>query len=79
MAIDVVHEARGGLSDGNMLWKHFPTLDGLGPTGENAHCSELDPATGKDQEFVLASSFIPKAMLNIIAILELIEQNEGKA
>ncbi|NMC12359.1 MAG: M20 family metallopeptidase [Chloroflexi bacterium] len=78
LAIDVVHEARGGLSDGNMLWKHFPTLDGLGPTGENAHCSELDPATGKDQEFVLASSFIPKAMLNIIAILELIEQNEGK-
>ncbi|MBN1536609.1 MAG: M20/M25/M40 family metallo-hydrolase [Anaerolineales bacterium] len=77
MAIDVFHEARGGLSDGNMLWQHFPTLDGLGPMGENAHCSEHDPSTGKEQEFVLASSFAPKATLNTLAILALIDHNEA--
>ncbi|MEN6300745.1 MAG: M20/M25/M40 family metallo-hydrolase [Anaerolineaceae bacterium] len=79
MSLEVIHEARGGLSDGNRLWMHFPTLDGLGPMGENAHCSEHDPIAGKEQEFVLASSFIPKAMLNTVAILDLIEDEEGKA
>ncbi len=34
-------EKRGGLSDGNYLWHLFPTLDGLGPCGANAHCSEI--------------------------------------
>ncbi|MDW8224210.1 MAG: M20/M25/M40 family metallo-hydrolase, partial [Gemmatales bacterium] len=33
-------EARGGLSDGNLLWDFVPTLDGLGPWGDNGHCSE---------------------------------------
>lgn len=32
-----VGERRGGLSDGNRFWDLCPTLDGLGPTGFNAH------------------------------------------
>jgi glutamate carboxypeptidase len=79
LAMPVIPEARGGLSDGNLLWQHFPTLDGLGPLGENAHCSEHDPATGKEQEFAWASSFVPKATLNTLAILDLIDHREGDA
>jgi len=66
-------EERGGLSDGNLLWNHFPTLDGLGPAGANAHCSERSADGSKDQEYVKISSFVPKAMLNILAILSLID------
>jgi glutamate carboxypeptidase len=69
---NVVPEARGGLSDGNWLWPEVPTLDGLGPLGENSHCSEQIPAEHKEQEYVLASSFVPKALLNIAAISKLI-------
>lgn len=79
MSVEVIHEARGGLSDGNLLWQHYPTVDGLGPLGENAHCSEHDPAAGKEQEFTLASSFVPKALLNTLAIFELIDHNEANA
>ncbi len=79
LSLKVIHEARGGLSDGNLLWQHFPTLDGLGPMGENAHCSEHDPATGKEQEFALASSFVPKATLNTLALLELIDHKGENA
>ncbi len=70
----VAAEKRGGLSDGNFFWQHFPTLDGLGPAGNNAHCSERDPESGKDQEYVSIPSFIPKALLNTLAIHELIGQ-----
>jgi glutamate carboxypeptidase len=73
LRLTVIPEARGGLSDGNLLWDHFPTLDGLGPVGGNAHCSERDPEGDKDQEYVLVSSFIPKALMNTLAILHLIE------
>ncbi len=59
---------RGGLSDGNVLWNHFPTLDGLGPQGENSHCSERDPAHGKDAEWAARNSFVPKALVNVHAI-----------
>jgi glutamate carboxypeptidase len=62
-------EARGGLSDGNLLWQHVPTLDGLGPAGGNAHCSERSVDGAKEPEYVLAPSFVPKAMLNIEAII----------
>lgn len=65
-------EARGGLSDGNYIWNVVPTLDGLGPAGGNAHCSERSPDGSKDQEYVLVSSFVPKALLNTLAILELV-------
>jgi hypothetical protein len=30
LGMRVVAERRGGLSDGNLLWSHAPTIDGLG-------------------------------------------------
>ncbi len=73
----VLPEKRGGLSDGNLLWSHVPTIDGLGPAGHNAHCSEQSADGSKEQEYVLASSFAPKALLNIISILKLINSEDG--
>ena len=70
--MDTIEEARGGLSDGNWTWQRFPTLDGLGPTGANPHCSERSPDGSKDQEYVLVPSFVPKALLNTTAILKLV-------
>jgi glutamate carboxypeptidase len=71
----VVPEERGGLSDGNLLWERFPTLDGLGPSGANAHCSESAPDGSKEQEYVRVSSFAPKALLNTLAILSLLDHS----
>jgi glutamate carboxypeptidase len=73
MGLGVAPQERGGLSDGNWLWDHVPTLDGLGPAGGNAHCSERNDDRSKEQEYVLMSSFIPKAILNAKAILSLTE------
>ena len=70
--MQVVPEERGGLSDGNQIWPHIPTIDGLGPSGRNAHCSEQSEDGSKEQEYVVPSSFVPKALLNIIATLNLI-------
>jgi glutamate carboxypeptidase len=67
----IIREERGGLSDGNLLWQTYPTLDGLGPVGNNAHCSERSPDGSKEQEYAVISSFIPKALLNIAAIARL--------
>jgi glutamate carboxypeptidase len=69
----VARQARGGLSDGNWLWDLLPTIDGLGTEGDNAHSSERSADGGKDQEYALASSFVPKALLNIAAIVRLVE------
>jgi glutamate carboxypeptidase len=71
VGLDVIAEQRGGLSDGNHTWHAIPTLDGLGPSGANAHCSEQSEDGSKQQEYVTVSSFIPKAILNTVAILEL--------
>lgn len=65
-------EERGGLSDGNLTWAHIPTIDGLGPAGGNAHCAERSPDGRKDQEYVLIPSLVPKALLNAVAVLNLI-------
>lgn len=73
----IVPEARGGLSDGNWVWHHVPTIDGLGPLGANSHCSEQSDDGLKEQEYVLASSFVPKTVLNTLAILQLIERNNN--
>jgi glutamate carboxypeptidase len=70
-------EARGGLSDGNLIWDAVPTLDGLGPWGDNDHCSERSPDGSKLPEFVEVSSFVPKAVLNTLAILKLVSQGVG--
>ncbi len=69
-------EARGGLSDGNFLWDAVPTLDGLGPSGDNDHCSERSADGAKLPEFVEPGSFLPKTVLNATAIDALL-RNEG--
>ncbi|WP_420627174.1 M20/M25/M40 family metallo-hydrolase [Candidatus Leptofilum sp.] len=68
----ILPEERGGLSDGNHFWTEVPCIDGLGPSGGNAHCSERSEDGSKDQEFVMVSSFVPKATLNTMAVLNLI-------
>jgi glutamate carboxypeptidase len=73
-------EHRGGLSDGNQLWQAVPTLDGLGPSGGNAHCSERSADGSKDQEYVRVASFVPKAMINVLGLIRLAAAHaEGKA
>jgi glutamate carboxypeptidase len=72
LGLKVEREERGGLSDGNHLWRHVPTLDGLGPEGANAHCSERSPDGSKDQEYALASSFAPRAWLSAAALIRLL-------
>ncbi len=67
-------EARGGLSDGNFTWRSVPTIDGLGPEGANEHCSERNSGEGKDQEYALISSFVPKALLSAIAVCLIAEE-----
>ena len=64
-------EPRGGLSDGNYLSKFVPTLDGLGPFGLNGHSSERNPDGSKLPEYVVVSSFVEMAAINIAAICEL--------
>ncbi len=76
LGFDVRPEERGGLSDGNLIWNHVPTLDGLGPWGENDHCSERSPDGLKVPEFVQVNSFVPKAALNVLAIRHLIQNQE---
>jgi len=74
LGVSVHREERGGLSDGNALWHTIPTIDGLGPYGAHSHCSERNPAEGKNQEFANRSSFVPKTVFNTMAILKLVEQ-----
>lgn len=64
-------QERGGLSDGNLIWDAVPTLDGLGPWGDNDHCSERSADGSKEPEYMEVSSFVPKALLNVTAILKL--------
>jgi glutamate carboxypeptidase len=71
LGLPVNVEQRGGLSDGNLIWDAVPTLDGLGPWGDNDHCSERSADGSKLPEFVEISGFIPKALLNTMAILKL--------
>jgi glutamate carboxypeptidase len=64
-------EERGGLSDGNLVWDAVPTIDGLGPWGDNDHCSERSADGTKVPEFLGVSSIVPKAILNTHAIIRL--------
>jgi glutamate carboxypeptidase len=73
VGLKVVPEERGGLSDGNLIWRNVSVLDGLGPAGNNAHCSERSDDGSKDQEYILIPSFVPKAVLNVQAILKLLK------
>ena len=76
MNLTAVSVPRGGLSDANHLWQLAPTLDGLGPHGGNAHCSERSTDGSKLPEYVEPSSFVPKAVMNALALLKL-TQGEG--
>lgn len=73
MGSRILPEKRGGLSDGNFLAPHLPTLDGLGPAGGNAHASEWSDQPGvlKRPEFLEPASLAPKALLNALAVAEL--------
>jgi glutamate carboxypeptidase len=73
LGFTVLEEKRGGLSDGNAICLTIPTIDGLGPYGGNAHCSERSEDGSKDQEFANRSSFVPKTLLNFFAIIKLLE------
>ncbi len=73
LGLPLAAEERGGLSDGNLVWDAVPTLDGLGPRGDNGHCSERSEDGSKLPEYVEVSSFVPKATLNTLALLRLIE------
>jgi glutamate carboxypeptidase len=75
LKMPVSSEERGGLSDGNLIWDAMPTLDGLGPWGDNDHCSERSADGSKLPEYVEMSRFVPKALLNVAAILKLVEAN----
>ncbi len=59
---------RGGLSDANHLGHLGPTLDGLGPSGGNAHCSERRADGSKLPEYLETASFATKAAMNALAL-----------
>lgn len=71
MQIPVLSMARGGLSDANYLCHLAPTLDAMGPAGGNAHCSERSADGSKLPEYVEPESFVPKAVMNILALMSL--------
>lgn len=73
LGMSVESEERGGLSDGNFVWDAVPTLDGLGPWGDHGHCSERSADGSKEPEYVDVTSFVPKALVNCEAILQLIK------
>ena len=71
LGLSVKTVSRGGLSDANYLCTLGPTLDGLGPSGGNAHCSERTADGSKLPEYVELDSFVPKAALNVLALMKL--------
>lgn len=76
LGFNVLEEERGGLSDGNFFWEEIPCIDGLGPSGGSAHCSEQSEDGSKEQEHCYVSSFVPKALLNTTAVLKLCGYSE---
>jgi glutamate carboxypeptidase len=68
MGLKTVAVPRGGLSDANHLWRLGPTLDGLGPSGGNAHCSERSEDGTKLPEYLEVASMVPKAVMNALAL-----------
>lgn len=73
LGIDIAAEMRGGLSDGNYLWKLVPTIDGLGPLGDHCHSSVRSADGSSDQEYAVISSFVPRAALSALAVYILTE------
>lgn len=75
----VLPMARGGLSDANYLCTLAPTLDALGPVGGNAHCSERSADGTKLPEYVEPASFVPKTVMNLLALIRLLETGDAAA
>ncbi len=73
LGFKVLATRRGGLSDANYLSHLGPTLDGLGPNGANAHCSERSADGSKVPEYVEVDTFVPKAAMNVLALVELLK------
>jgi glutamate carboxypeptidase len=71
ISLATVAVPRGGLSDANHLSHLGPTLDGLGPFGGNAHCSERSDDGSKLPEFVEPASLVKKAVMNALALVRL--------
>ncbi|MEN3940833.1 M20/M25/M40 family metallo-hydrolase [Prosthecobacter sp. SYSU 5D2] len=71
MQLPVLRMARGGLSDANYLCSLAPTLDAMGPSGGNAHCSERSADGSKLPEYVEVDTFVPKAVMNVLALASL--------
>ncbi len=67
----------GGASDGNHFYDLVPTVDELGPLGANIHCSIHRPEKGLEREFVLRSSFVERALLNVAVIQTLAKNPKG--
>lgn len=73
LGLSIEPQERGGLSDGNWTWQQVPTIDGLGPAGGNAHCSQREEDGSKDQEYILPDSYVPKALLNLSSVIALVD------
>lgn len=73
LGMTIQARSRGGLSDANYLHDLGPTLDGLGPSGGNAHCSERSLDGSKMPEYVERDSFAPKAVMNLLALASLLK------
>jgi glutamate carboxypeptidase len=52
VAVGAVHA--GGASDGNRTWRHAPTIDGLGPSGDRLHSPD---------EFIWSRSLVERAAI----------------
>lgn len=72
IGLSAISVPRGGLSDANHLWQLGPTLDGLGPWGANAHCSERSADGSKLPEYLETASLVPKAVMNVLALESLL-------
>lgn len=72
MGLNAVSVPRGGLSDANHLWHLAPTLDGLGPCGGNAHCSERTADGSKLPEYLEPGTLVTKAVMNALALAKLV-------
>ncbi len=77
MGIRALVERRGGLSDGNYLWDAMPVIDGLGPSGDNCHCSVRSGDGTLDQEYANIPSFVTRSALNTLAILSILRKGVG--
>ncbi len=78
LGLNIKPVSRGGLSDANHLHFLGPTLDGLGPSGGHAHCSERSEDGSKTPEFVDTHSFVPKALLNILSLERFLSDTESE-